>query len=225
MLVLLPSNRRKIRPSPKSREELKRSLKSSETRQRQRRLDQIEFNAAPTYLVKKNAEKWDKAHMWLDERTACGLEKPKLEMWKHDLVDDPGICSVCKVCASYLDVGHKTRHYRHAAQSVIALPMPDTRLGPYVYFIQANRGPIKIGTSRDPKKRMNALRTSSPFDLTLIGLRFGGTTEEAQCHAQFSFAHIRGEWYEPHDSLMEFIHKENAIFAKLYARCFESEAP
>ncbi|HTD72233.1 MAG TPA: GIY-YIG nuclease family protein [Steroidobacteraceae bacterium] len=71
-----------------------------------------------------------------------------------------------------------------------------------VYFIQNERGSVKIGHSANPAKRLASLRVSSPEDLTLIRVIEGEVTTEGQMHKHFSAHRIRGEWFRFNDEML-----------------------
>lgn len=67
---------------------------------------------------------------------------------------------------------------------------------PYVYFIQSgDDGPIKIGLSSKPFRRVQQLQTGNPRELLLRHVLPGDRAMEAQLHARFEPARIRGEWF------------------------------
>lgn len=75
-----------------------------------------------------------------------------------------------------------------------------------VYFIRrASDGVIKIGVSRDVTKRLGGLQTSTPDELSLVGTIPGDERVEAEWHARFAAAHIRGEWFRPVPDLLAAI--------------------
>ena len=69
----------------------------------------------------------------------------------------------------------------------------------YIYFIQAGdeKGPVKIGFSRNPDNRIVGLQISNAQTLTIIGLFYGAIAMEAKLHRKFAKARIRGEWFRP----------------------------
>jgi hypothetical protein len=69
----------------------------------------------------------------------------------------------------------------------------------YVYFIQAGvDGPIKIGTTLNPTRRMHALQTASAVKLRYIGEILGDRLVEERLHAQLRVDRIQGgEWFHP----------------------------
>jgi hypothetical protein len=75
-----------------------------------------------------------------------------------------------------------------------------------IYFIrQGPDGPIKIGVSSRPKKRLTTLQTANPTDLVLLGIIRGGEEVEQKLHERFKSFLIRGEWYRPDPELLKAI--------------------
>lgn len=77
-----------------------------------------------------------------------------------------------------------------------------------VYFIEAvGTGLVKIGFSRNVKRRMEYLRTTCPHELRpLLLLTDGSPALEAELHRQFAHCRVRGEWFRVEDpALLEFI--------------------
>jgi hypothetical protein len=71
--------------------------------------------------------------------------------------------------------------------------LPDTR---FVYFIQdGENGPIKIGLSNEPDKRIGKLQTGNPRELFLRHVIPGDRAVEHQLHDRFEPARVRGEWF------------------------------
>lgn len=76
-----------------------------------------------------------------------------------------------------------------------------------VYFIRCcivgtgqEVGPIKIGVSNNPKKRMNDLQTSNPFRLEIVeSVEFQNERQafalEKKIHHKFRKKRLRGEWF------------------------------
>lgn len=66
-----------------------------------------------------------------------------------------------------------------------------------VYMIRAGRhGPVKIGHSKDVKKRFVELQVSNHERLVVLRQLEGGKAEEALLHERFSDHVQRGKWYE-----------------------------
>lgn len=77
-----------------------------------------------------------------------------------------------------------------------------------VYFIQVGEaGPVKIGTTRDPKKRLQILQCANP---DVLELRLAvPEADEAIFHRRFSHLRIRGEWFRFDGSLRAFLRSPN----------------
>lgn len=75
-----------------------------------------------------------------------------------------------------------------------------------IYFIQATSGgPIKIGVSNNPRKRLQGLQTGSYELLALLGVISCDDYAEHDIHEYFEDRRMCGEWFMPDDELMEFI--------------------
>jgi hypothetical protein len=75
-----------------------------------------------------------------------------------------------------------------------------------VYAIRAGKTAfVKIGDSRDPRRRRKQLQTSHYRRLILLGVfpeRYG---TERDVHAMLSAYHVRGEWYRIDGRLSEML--------------------
>ena len=76
-----------------------------------------------------------------------------------------------------------------------------------VYFIQAGEnGPIKIGRSTNPMKRLLSLQTGASEPLRLLAtIPTVGPQLEAELHREFAHLRLYGEWFSPETDLMDFI--------------------
>lgn len=76
-----------------------------------------------------------------------------------------------------------------------------------IYFAQigGRRGPIKIGTSVNPPKRVREFACGSPYRVFLVGTLPGGRTEELALHRRFRSHRTHGEWFSVNDELVEFM--------------------
>lgn len=75
-----------------------------------------------------------------------------------------------------------------------------------VYFIQAiDSGIIKIGQTTDIGKRLAALQTGCPEQLTVLKTMPGDKSIERLLHKKFSAANKQGEWFYPTDELLKYI--------------------
>jgi hypothetical protein len=77
----------------------------------------------------------------------------------------------------------------------------------YVYF--ATDGVyIKIGFSKNPKKRLITLNIGNSQQLYLLGYIDGDMNLEKQLHSKFKLVH--GEWFEPTEDLLLYINSHLA---------------
>lgn len=68
----------------------------------------------------------------------------------------------------------------------------------YLYFIQqGEEGPIKIGVSKHPDKRLRELQTANAVELVLLGTHKGIRSDEKRIHKMFENNRLSGEWFEP----------------------------
>lgn len=73
-----------------------------------------------------------------------------------------------------------------------------------VYFMRAGgSGPVKIGIAADVRRRIQGMRTGSPEELSLLAVFAGGAKLEADLHARFAGARLRGEWFRPIPEILE----------------------
>lgn len=77
----------------------------------------------------------------------------------------------------------------------------------FVYFVQGvNGGPIKIGTSHSPQRRLMAMNTGSPEPLDLLVACRAPVGAEGRLHRIFAVGRLHGEWFsEDTPGLAEFI--------------------
>lgn len=74
--------------------------------------------------------------------------------------------------------------------------------GRLVYFIRSGEGPIKIGSSDNPRKRMATLQSANWERLTLLGTCEGGYLRERELHALLGAHRLEGEWFAPTDQVL-----------------------
>lgn len=76
----------------------------------------------------------------------------------------------------------------------------------FVYFVQAGAsGPIKIGYSKAPERRLQQLQVSHPEPLRILATVPGTKGMEGELHARWNQFRLEGEWFSPHASLLAFI--------------------
>ena len=84
--------------------------------------------------------------------------------------------------------------------------------GEVVYFVLSGDNRIKIGTSANVEKRLEALQTSSATRLSLLLTVPGGVDMETELHRRFRTIRESGEWFKGTPELRSFI--EGALFYK-----------
>lgn len=83
----------------------------------------------------------------------------------------------------------------------------------YVYFIRRedDSGPVKIGTTNDPYKRLLTVQTGNPYKLKIIKIIKGGKNLEKTLHNKFGKFRMEGEWFKPNPILFKFINSLEEI--------------
>lgn len=78
---------------------------------------------------------------------------------------------------------------------------------PFVYFIRpvGMEGPVKIGYSAKPQKRLMELSVWSPFPLEIAAIVPGNSFLEHALHQKFSAQHSHREWFSPSEELTNLI--------------------
>lgn len=74
----------------------------------------------------------------------------------------------------------------------------------YVYFVRGG-SKVKIGTAKNPRKRIASLQCGSPIRLCLIGYVPGGSNLEKEFHERWKHQHAWGEWFNGSRELTAFI--------------------
>ena len=96
----------------------------------------------------------------------------------------------------------------------------------YIYFAQMeNTGPIKIGISTDPHKRMASINTGSPYPITLLYFTPGCEEDEKALHREFMKFSIRNEWFHPVKEIFKSIEWKKQIDRKYEAFMWENYNP
>jgi hypothetical protein len=66
----------------------------------------------------------------------------------------------------------------------------------FIYFIQDESGPVKIGLALKPWTRLGELQVGNPRDLELKAVILGSVETEEMLHSHWAPAsHVRGEWF------------------------------
>lgn len=75
-----------------------------------------------------------------------------------------------------------------------------------IYFIQsASGGPIKIGYSENVRARLKQLQTGAAEQYLLLAYMDGGKSDEEAIHFCLAEHRVRGEWFQPHDDVLEYV--------------------
>ncbi len=93
--------------------------------------------------------------------------------------------------------------------SEISKRLPRDNKGLWVYFAQVAipDGPIKIGISKNPERRISILQESMPYDLVCLGVIGGNFKLEKRLHMALQGDRLRCEWFRPSADLLVFIGK------------------
>lgn len=82
----------------------------------------------------------------------------------------------------------------------------------YVYFIQSGtRGLVKIGLSRDPRRRLKTMQTTSAELLTLLGMIEGDEATEQLWHRKWHALRVHGEWFRAEETLLRAIWEASEV--------------
>lgn len=77
-----------------------------------------------------------------------------------------------------------------------------------IYYIQRGEdGPIKIGTSNDPERRLAELQTGSGEPLRLLAVIPGDRSLERQIHSALRDHQGIGEWFKPSPAELEYLQR------------------
>jgi len=90
-----------------------------------------------------------------------------------------------------------------------------------IYFIQAGEnGPIKIGKSDDPERRLAQLQTAHYEELKILWVEYETPgpikDEERQLHLSYEDDNIRGEWFKPENILRDLPGHQNMISVDIW---------
>src|SRR3990167_10029607 len=74
----------------------------------------------------------------------------------------------------------------------------------FIYYVQV-ADYIKIGCTADWKKRINNIRTSSPFEVKVLLVEINHPRFERRLHKKFSQYRHRGEWFCVTPELLSYV--------------------
>lgn len=104
---------------------------------------------------------------------------------------EKNIALKAKICASIANLSQ-------IIESINEFEVPDDLPDMYVYAIrESETGRVKIGISRDPKKRLSQLQTGNSQKLELVAYKRAENRFDDERAEQLANAscHIRGEWF------------------------------
>lgn len=81
---------------------------------------------------------------------------------------------------------------------------PGNRARGFIYFVTDGEF-IKIGWSKDWKKRVAILQIANPRPLTVLGVCAGTILQENRLHLQFERHRNSGEWHSSHPEILDHI--------------------
>jgi len=85
-----------------------------------------------------------------------------------------------------------------------------------VYFIaDTTNDVVKIGYSKDIKKRLKQLQTSNGNVLVLLGYMNGNEAEEKYTHQLFSEYKLQGEWFHLNEIVIDYININNIMYCHI----------
>lgn len=76
----------------------------------------------------------------------------------------------------------------------------------FIYFARVGDY-VKIGQSRDYKKRIDNIKTASPFPVEILHVEMNKPEFETAIHRKFAHLRHRGEWFHAHPDLLAYIDK------------------
>ena len=74
-----------------------------------------------------------------------------------------------------------------------------------IYFVGAERGPVKIGRSISLVRRIRELQVGHPGLLHVWAIVPGNNLDEAIYHHRFAKDRVWGEWFARSDDMQEFL--------------------
>lgn len=98
------------------------------------------------------------------------------------------------------------------------------RQSAFVYVIGREEGPVKVGISSNPRKRLSQIRTACPFHAELLHVepmldRWHARYHEEMFHGVYEEKRLNGEWFDLDAELaIEQVETSLEIEAYFYAR-------
>jgi hypothetical protein len=129
---------------------------------------------------------------------SCGTNHEPSE--NETLSADHSLTIERKRSGRYLDVGERMeRQKRETHERVMRDWREDLDRFPgegRCYFIGGEDGPIKIGSSRSPMRRLREIRRDFIEPMKLLATTNGGQERERYYHTLFAAHRVEGEWFE-----------------------------
>lgn len=82
----------------------------------------------------------------------------------------------------------------------------------WIYAIKAERGPIKLGISNNPRRRLGDLQQANATTLRGIAAWRALPIEEKWLHEDFADLRMRGEWFRPHPLLTSYLNMRDEVY-------------
>jgi len=147
---------------------------------------------------------FDESRLDLDEwKARYDALRPKLDGTYKEQSPEylDWMASVTVTLNMYLE---KRRQEYSKAVTQMGRSRQDQEKSSFVYFIQGvSGGPIKIGISVDPERRIQNITYPEPLKTLLIIP--GDTSDEARLHKVFSHLRLEREWFRDDPELIQFI--------------------
>lgn len=119
----------------------------------------------------------------------------QIELWRRTVMEDRDFEDDIDAAADKQRAENAEKRLRGDPYNVRA-PEPT-----WCYFMRHETN-IKIGYSKDPRKRALALAGAE-----ILAKEPGAASRESQLHEQFAHLRLHGEWFEPGPDLLEYIAK------------------
>jgi hypothetical protein len=75
----------------------------------------------------------------------------------------------------------------------------------FVYFLRRERGPIKIGLSKNPGERRYQIMLDVGERVEILAMIVGSRDKERALHKKFGHLKITKEWFRPDPELLDYI--------------------
>ena len=130
------------------------------------------------------------------------LQKYYYEEIDEDYVHNKNLNTISFDNAEFINQDNiRTKERRESEKDVL----PPHLRGKHLYLIRnETNGLLKIGMSKNPKKRLGTLNCSTTDTLTLLSVKELQGYTEPVVHDKFKIYRVRGEWFRPHKEIYEY---------------------